>query len=1038
MRSSDRTAGFRAAGTALVRAVPQAGLDVPPCPNLTDPGPEQVASWVDWLRRVWAVDDIAEALGHASPELARQVHVVCAAEEPAMRETWRTVMSVARYTRRMAGRPTPFGLLAGVAPAGFGAQPQTHWGAGHRAVARAGADWLAEIITRLEECPDLLARLPVVANSTMSVRGNRLIVPYQPQVRPGRETAAVDASLAYTAAVRAAVEAASSPIRLEDLAAKVLAEFPDAASAKVTTMLTGLVARRALITSLHAPATEPDALGYLLEQLRAADAAIVEPAAGLIGALREIHEDLERHNRAPATDVRAVREDVTARMGELAQTRRHPLAMDLRLDARVVVPEEVAREVERAALVLTRLSAFPYGSPAWKAYHMRFYERFGIGSMVPLMDVLADSGIGFPDGYPGMTRPDHRSPMSSRDDALLTLAQRAALDGRDEVVLDEALLAELDLSAKGMRLPPDVEMSVRVHAASQEALDHGDFRLQVVAVARSAGVLTGRFLSVVAPDDRAALSAALADLPGPDGDTVVTQLSFPPLDPAAAHVARAVQVLPTVITLAEHRSRSERVLTVEDLAVGCDGRRMYLADPIRGCRVEAVGMNALSLLHHTPPLARFLTEVSRAQYAQVTAFDWGAARHLPFLPRLRYGRTIVSPATWRLAAAELPEWAEHWTVWDDALAAWQSGRRVPRWVYLAQGDRRLLLDLDAQGHRALLRAHLRTEPQAVLEEAPAPEDFGWCGGRAHEVIVPLTATAPPPWPRLPQPTPARIIGRDQGKTPATSHVLLASLYGHIDRQNTILTEHLPRLLAQFEQPPAWWYVRFRDPDHHLRLRIALPEVSTFGETARTVSTWADELHHAGLLREVRYPTSYPETGRWGSGPAWDAAEEVFRRDSQALLIQLGLPERQRPHRQALVAANTVAIAIAFTGSTAAGMQWLLDHVPATAPSPLPRPVLDEARRIADPRDDWAALRAAPGGAAIADTWKGRDQALADYSAHLPGPDTAGVDRDDALGSLLHTHFVREVGIDFDDEAACLYLARATALAWTARTAGGRR
>ncbi|MFD0594004.1 hypothetical protein ACFQZ4_17250 [Catellatospora coxensis] len=38
-----------------------------------------------------------------------------------------------------------------------------------------------------------------------------------------------------------------------------------------------------------------------------------------------------------------------------------------------------------------------------------------------------------------------------------------------------------------------------------------------------------------------------------------------------------------------------------------------------------------------------------------------------------------------------------------------------------------------------------------------------------------------------------------------------------------------------------------------------------------------------------------------------------------------------------------------------------------------------------------------------------------------------------LGSLAHAHFIRAVGVDFDDEAICLYLARSAALAWTART-----
>ncbi|WP_262401989.1 thiopeptide-type bacteriocin biosynthesis protein [Actinomadura sp. CNU-125] len=301
--------------------------------------------------------------------------------------------------------------------------------------------------------------------------------------------------------------------------------------------------------------------------------------------------------------------------------------------------------------------------------------------------------------------------------------------------------------------------------------------------------------------------------------------------------------------------------------------------------------------------------------------------------------------------------------------------------------------------------------------------------------MPLVATEPSPWPRLPKPTPARIIGCGHGETPGTSRVLLASLYGDIHRQDVILTEHLPDLLSEFEQP-AWWYVRYRDPAHHLRLRIALPEPDAFGDAARTVSTWADELRQAGLLREVSYPTSHPEVGRWGAGPAWTAARDVFVADSRASLVQLGLTTR--PHRQALVAAQAVAIAVAFTDGVAMGMQWLVEHVPAAAPARVPRPIFNEAVHIADPSADWTALRATPGGDAIARAWEPRDRALADYRAHFPGPHTEGIALDDVLTSLLHINFVRTCGIDFDEEAIGLYLARAAALSWTVRETGGRR
>lgn len=708
-----------------------------------------------------------------------------------------------------------------------------------------------------------------------------------------------------------------------------------------------------------------------------------------------------------------------------------PRRLDLRLDAqKIVLPEAVAREIERAALILTRLSIRPYGTAAWNEYHQRFYERYGIGTMVPLVEAVADSGTGYPDGYPGAPASARRPRVSARDDALVRLAQAAALDGRDEVILTDEQIEALDMGPDEPRLPPHLEIGVRVHAASLEELQRGRFRLEVVSVSRGAGVSMGRFLSVLAPADREALVAELADLPAADGNTMPAQLSFPPLLPESAHVTRSPQVLPTVISLQEHRAPQDTVLTPEDLAVGCDGRRMYLAVPERGHRVEAIGMHALNLHTHTPPLVRFLTELSRAQCAQVTVFDWGAAAAMPFLPCLRYGRTVLAPARWRLEASELPGHARPRAEWDAALSDWRARRRLPRRVYLVEDDRRLFFDLDEAGHRALLRRHLDHSRLAVLVEAPEPEAYGWCGGRAHEVVVPLKATRPSAWPPLPAPSRARALSAAQMQTPASSSVLLAALYGDPRRQDVLLSRHLPGLLEQLGSPP-WWFIRFRDPDQHLRVRIDLPDPEAFVDTARTVSAWADELRSIGLLADLRYPTSYREMGRWGSGIAWEAAEEVFRADSRAVLGQLAQP--QRPGQRTLVAAHTVAITSAFLGTTEAGMQWLIDHVSPTAPVPVPRPQFTEAVRLADPSDDWSALRSARGGDAIVSGWVDREAALARYRPHLPGPDTQGIAVDDVLTSLLHVHFVRHVAVNFPEEEVCLYLARAAALAWTART-----
>ncbi|MFD7639186.1 lantibiotic dehydratase [Kitasatospora sp. NPDC059795] len=987
---------YRAADVALVRAVANPAPAVPAWPDLDEAG--LPARQMQWLREAWADELLAVALEQASPVLAQQVRQLTTAAGAAPREVRRAALSTARYVLRAAGRPTPYGYFAGVQGASFASTSTLRWGCGHRVARTVPADRLTEATAQLEHLPGLLDLLDVVANNTVQIRGERLVVPHRPLVRPGLGTAAAETTLRRTHPVVIALEAARHPVRFRDLADKVRTEFPAASGEQVTAVLAELVAHRALITNLHAPATDPDPVTHLRTALDATAAAELPGVTAVLDNLLTTGTDSAGS------------------------------AVDLRLDADIVLPQTVADEAARAAHLLTRLSPARKGTAAWRAYHQRFYERYGRGALVPLLDMVADSGIGWPDGYPGAPAAD-RPRFDERDERLAALAQQAALDGEREVLLDDAVLRSLDLSPDEPRWPPHLEILARIHAPTQQALDRGAFRLEVVSASRAAGVSVGRFLHLLEPAHRAAFTDLLTNLPTMDEHALTAQLSYPPLDAATGHVARSMETGQLVISLAEHRRAADGVLGPEDLAVGCDGRRMYLAAPVLGARIEASATHALNLRTHTPPLARLITELSRAHAAQVTHFSWGSLGALPFRPRLRHGRVIISAASWRLTADELPPRASDFAKWDEMLSAWLVRRRVTRHVTLAADSQGLPLDLDRPGHRVLLREHLRSAPHAVLVERPDPADLGWADGRAHEVAIPVTATRAPAWPRLPKPTPARILRRGHGDAPGTSQVLLASLYGDLERQDTVLAHHLPDLLQRLGRPK-WWFVRFRDPRQHLRIRIALPDPDAFGPTAAVISAWTAELHQAGLLSEVVYPTSYAETGRWGKGPAWAAAEQVFRSDSTAVLAQLSQPVRPRWH--ALLAAQAVAIVAGFTGSASAGLRWLVANVPAKPPTPVARPVFAEAVRLADPTDRWAALRDEPGGAAVIDAWAERHEALDAYRRFFPGPHTTGVDADDVLGSLLHSSYVRAHRIDFDDEAQVLYLARAAALACLAR------
>ncbi|WP_370664557.1 lantibiotic dehydratase [Streptomyces sp. IBSBF 2507] len=1016
---------YRCADTALVRAARSSRLRLPAWPDLTDDTPDCEVRWQTWLRDVWSLSEAADSIEQASPLLAQQVQTLCSVASPETRQLRRAVGSVMRYLLRMTGRATPNGLFAGIAPASFGERPGWSWGEWHRPVIRADGDWIADLVARLEADPELLRRLHVMANNTIFVRGDRLIVPYPPRSCRTDGSPAAEVSLRYTSAVRIAVDAAALPVPVHAVVALMRSEFPDVPADRVEGLVSSLVERGVLISSLHAPSATLDALDHLVEQ---AEAAAASSATDLVADLRTVRDAIARHNQvlAPA-DGRRLRTALRRKMTALSSVKAQPFTLDLRMDCSLTLPPQVAREAEQAATVLARLSAYPFGTPAWKDFHNRFFERYGINSLVPVRDLVdPDVGLGFPVGYRD-AQPEQGEALTAREQRLLSLAQAAVLDGRDEIRLDEDLIRTLTV---GDRNAPQVlahtELRFRIRAASQEALESGDFVLHGIAPSRGIGTTIGRSLGLLASDDQARVAVMLEELPVNTPGAVPTQVSFTPLDRGDINVTRVTELLPAVISLAEHRPVDARTIPLDDLAVGCDRRRLYLVSLSRACLLDPMTLHALDLRGHTPPLARFLTEISRAQTAVLTVFPWASATALPYLPRVRYGRAILSPARWRLDRSELPDRRASWGVWHKAADEWRARRRVPDEVALAEGDQLLPLDLSERAHLALLRAHLDTHESVILTEAESEE--GWFDGRSHEIIAPMTAVRPPQWPAVPPVTADQLVTRDHGHLPGAVSWLLVKLYGHVERQPEILADHLPALLGQWNEPPTWWYMRYRDPRWHLRLRIAVPSEQDFALTAQRVSAWANGLRRAGLLTDMQFATSYPETGRWGPGPLMSLAEDVFAADSRALTVQFA--QSSRPHQQVLAAANFVSVAAAFTGSTAAGMNWLIAHGRITDPRPMDRTVRGQALRLADPADGWAALRAAPGGDAIASAWSERDAALARYRQKLDA--FGGIDPDVVLDSLLHAHHIRAAGIDKDEERMCVRLAHAAAMAWTHR------
>lgn len=1004
-----RAPSYQCQGTVMLRAsTAPCDVDIPD--NLFEAtGPDSATGWIASL---WERPQVRNALEQASPGLCAQILKVLSGEVDDPKRVRSTVLSVAAYVLRWR-RAAPFGLFAGVALAEIAENPTVRWGSEHKMVARADAEWVADIIDHLHRFPVLVERLDIVANNAASVRGNRVVVPGQSADGHTHLAAPIEVSVRHSAPVTEALNTADSPIRYSHLHDYLNARFPTAGTERITALLDQLISQHLLHTSLWAPMTDPDALGHLCQELDRVGVHDIGELAHLADLLRTVHKELADPMPTTAWPRLA---PVIEQMRTLTDVTPTPVIADTVLDAHLQVPQPVARAVEETADVLTRVSAHPFGAPHWRDYHHRFRSRYGPGTVVPVLELVADSGLGWPAGYLGANRSYPPRLTTDRDLLLLDLVQQATTDDHREVVLEEDLLARLG-PAQGERItpPPQVELCVRLHTPSAQALAAGAFTLEMRGLPLPGSSLLGRFTHLLTDHDRERIAHSYTH---PSPDVLTAQLAFPPRKRRNDNITRAPRLLPHVLPLAQPSGGGGQVIDLADVAVTADAAHLYLVHASTGQQLRLQTAHALETGTQAPPLARFLSEVTTARFTVYGAFDFGAARKLTYLPRVRYRNAVLTSARWLLPDLRSTTHEE----WEKAFSPWCERWQVPDRVVLVEQDRRLPLNLSHPVHRRLLHHRCAQHERVELREELTTEGEFW-PGRPHEFVFSLHNRQEIPTPPA---NTRRATGSPPEAAPPEYEVLAADLFAHPDRFDEILTDHVPDLVKALPGQTRWWFTRHRDlvrpdADPYLRLHLYTPAVQRTHSMERS-HAWAQRLRELRLLAHLSLTTSSPQTGRYGHGPAIDVAQEVFAADTTAALAQIQLVRTTGLPAPALTAASMFRLVTDFL-TPAQGVNWLI-ALPHT-PGPVARPHRHHALDLIDRTFDNSSV---PGGDALIGAWDERAQSLARYRDHLTTQRAPAT----VLRSLLHLHHVRALGISPEQEATTLRIARSLALAQRAR------
>jgi thiopeptide-type bacteriocin biosynthesis protein len=867
---------------------------------------------IDPLRTLASDDRVRRALAVASLTLldaqARSDHDAARVRK--------TESKLLLYLIRMSTRPTPFGLFAGVGLGEWAERTDLQLDTKmFRQRTRPDMEWLMRLVMQAEAIPEVRRELQVVANPAALIHAGRVFL--SERIAGGELLTPPTVSIRATGVVRRALAEAREPLPYNQLASSLLANTPGATVEKIETLLAQLWEQTLLLTDLRPPLTVESPGHYVVERLTG------------ISAAAEIRARIESTLLAAAAwDASPVRNgaegyrDMVREAGKAAPLDRSPFQVDagLELSGRKIA-RAVGEEVARMAEHLLRMSPSPRGPAHLSTYRRQFEQRYGMHREVPLLELLDPNvGIGLPATYGTQFRGmggASFTPSSRRNQALTDLALAALRDRTLAVELDDPMLKRLETWDSSATAPYSLDLFVSIAAASSQAIDAGEFRviLGPNVGAMAAGRTLGRFTDLVDGAHSALQRVANAEERHAP-QKLWAELVYQPRQFRLANVSirpnfRSYEIAVGVAPGAG----TARTLPLAELVIGVRNGRFYVRWPA-ACRDVVITAGHMLNSVRAPSVCRFLAEASRDGCCQLTGFNWGPVWNFPFLPRVQVGRSVLALAQWRLPASAAHELsANQPDSFLEALARWRARWAVPRYVYLTSGDNRLLLDLSStqqadELRRAIVR--LRGDGSVVLNEVLPDLEHAWVRDANHrpfitELVIPVVLRAGEKHDSGPIDVEgvAKHVSHDDAYTvnasniasPATrmrppgSEWLFVKLYGPRDFENDLIAGPIRSFAAgtiASGLAAGWFFVRYGDPERHVRLRFRGEPQRLLKELLPALCTWAAELISAGSCQRFAFDTYERETERFGGLDGMAIAEDLFAADSRAVAELLHL------------------------------------------------------------------------------------------------------------------------------------------------------
>ena len=797
----------------------------------------------------------------------------------------KTSQALGKYILRNRSRATPFGLFSGVGVVNWADHSEIEVKEDFERHTRLDMNYLCALAQYLHQHPAIRNSVKFFPNNSLYQIGNEIRYieyHYEASARKHQISSIIDNEF-----ITLVLESAQGGATVEDLMQSIVSEEITAEEAQ--TFIHELIDYQLLVSELEPAITGPEFLEQIilaLDSIKNEDPYILE----VYSVLSDVKKRLALLDTVKINSLNAY-EEIGQKLQSLGvdfdKSKLFQTDKVLQLNPS---KKSLSSDLQKELLaIIEKLNSYHVqpNSSHLKAFADRFYERYE-DQEIPLLQALdTESGVGYAKNtsqdftpltedikLPAQENSDLPQSLTKNQEKLFNALQNAATEKTFELQLEDL---DLTIDAPVNELSASFAVMFRHINAHQILLES--------VGGSSAANLLGRFGH--AHPEIAEMLHEIADKEQQKNQGVVfAEIVHLPESRTGNILLRPAFRGFEIPYLAKSSADMSHQILPKDINVSVRNGRVILRHSVSNKVIIPRLGTAHNYTQDALPVYHFLCDMQTQGLQRGTGFSYGPmANKFVFLPRVKHGNFILHVATWQFEKEQIEQILK-----AGNLKPWQEKYQLPHEFVLAEGDNELYIDTENPLLLDIFLTNIKTKSSIILKEFLWDDSIPVKNEKGKSLANQFIASVIKEEPTYESIQPNRQKASIQRTFSIGSEWVYFKIYCGAKSADTILREGVTDLVNEAKEKgwiDNWFFIRYLDPDLHLRLRFHLTDKTHLGAIFELFERNIKPFEQNGLIQKIQTDTYQRELERYGQD-AICQSESLFGIDSEKYLRVLEL------------------------------------------------------------------------------------------------------------------------------------------------------